>query len=202
MTCARWTSGDEDLGSDHDVLLHVLVLAVGERPLLAQHILANADLPDVVQAPAGTNQLDLFVAPAHLRGHHGGHVGDAGRMTAQVRVLRLERVHQGLERRERDPLQVLALELNLGGADRDFLLEPLVELLAFQSALALLERALDGPAEMGDVDRLGEIVHGAALHAERGAGRVVDRGEHEQRDVRLQLHDLWDQLDAVHRPAD
>ena len=45
------------------------------------------------------------------------------------------------------------------------------------------ERALDGAAEVGEVDRLDEVVERAALHAERGGGRVVDGGEHQERDA-------------------
>ena len=46
------------------------------------------------------------------------------------------------------------------------------------------------------VDRLDEIVHGAALHAERGGVRVVHRGEHQDRDVRLLRDQRLDQVEA------
>ena len=52
--------------------------------------------------------------------------------------------------------------------ERDLLLEPLVDLLAFEAGVPPLERAWDGAAEVGQVDRLDEVVECAALHAERG----------------------------------
>jgi len=77
--------------------------------------------------------------------------------------------------------------LQLGGAGGDFLLQPLVELAVLEQHLAALERALDGAAQVGQLDRLGEVVHGPPLHAQRGAGRVIDGGEHEDRQLRLDL---------------
>src|SRR4029077_8392698 len=64
--------GGEDLRPDDHVLLHVLVLRVGKRSLLPEHLLPDADLADVVEPAAGPYQLDLFVGATHLRGHHGG----------------------------------------------------------------------------------------------------------------------------------
>ena len=60
------------------------------------------------------------------------------------------------------------------------------------------ERVLDGAAEHGEIDRLDEVVHRATLHAERRAGGVVDRGEHEEREVGLQLQHPGYQVDAAH----
>ncbi len=63
--------------------------------------------------------------------------------------------------------------------------------------MAVVERALHGPAQDLKVDWLGQVVSGAALHAERRGGGIVDCGEDEQRDVRLNLHHLRHQLDAA-----
>ena len=187
----------EDLGADEHVLLHVLVLLVGERALLVEDLLADPDLADVVQPPAGADRLDQLVGAAQLRRHAGGEIGDPGGVAAEVGVLRLQRVHQRLQRGDRDPLLIGLLQPLLRHAQRHLLLEPLIDLLALEGGVPLLQRALDGAAEVAQIDGLDEVVERAALHAECGAGRVVDRGQHEDRHVRLELQDPRHQLDAV-----
>ena len=179
------------------MLLDVLELVVGQRPLLVEHFLADPDLADVVQPAGGAHPLDLLVVEPHLGGDGGGEVGDARRVAAEVGVLRLERVDQGLERGHRDPLQVGPLGPHLGGAGRDLLLEPAADLLVLDPVLAAAERAGDGAAQHVEVDRLGEVVERAALHAERGGGGVVHGGEHEDRHVRLGVDDPGDEVDAA-----
>jgi hypothetical protein len=61
----------------------------------------------------------------------------------------------------------------------------------------LAERALDGAAEMAQVDGLDQVVEGAALHAEGRAGGVVHRRQHQDGHVRLELQNPRHQLDAV-----
>lgn len=52
-------------------------------------------------------------------------------------------------------------------------------------------------ARWGEVDRLDQVVQGPALHAQRGTGGVVDRGQHQERDGGLELHDLRNQIDTA-----
>ena len=120
-------------------------------------------------------------------GDRGGQVGDSRRVPPHVGVLGLEGIDERLERRDRQTLELHPLTLQLGGPGGDFLLEPLVEVAVLEQHLAALERALHRAAQVGQLDRLGEVIHGAALHAQRGAGRVVDGGEHEDRELRLDL---------------
>ena len=65
---------------------------------------------------------------------------------------------------------------------------------ALEQHLAALQRALHRAAEVGELDRLGQVVQGPALHAQRGAGGVVDGGEHEDRELRLDLDRLRHQV--------
>ena len=126
----------QDLGADRHVLLHVLVLVVGEGALLVEDLLPDADLADVVQPAAGAHRLDLLVAAAQLGRDHGRKIGNPGRVAPQVGVLGLQRVDQGLQRRHRDPLLVGLLQPPLGDPGRHLLLEPLIDLLASRAGCA------------------------------------------------------------------
>ena len=121
-------------------------------------------------------------------------------MTAQIWILGLERVDERLERRGRDSFQAVPLPLQLGGPRGDLFLEPLIELAILEQHLAALQGAMHGAAQIGELDRLGEVVHRTALHAERGAGGVVDGGQHEDRQLRLDFDRLRNEIDAA-RPG-
>ena len=56
-----------------------------------------------------------------------------------------------------------------------------------QLHLAALQRALHRPAEVGELDGLGEVIHRPALHAQGGTGSVVDGGEHQDGEIGLGL---------------
>jgi hypothetical protein len=101
-------------------------------------------------------------------------IRDPRAVAPQVRVLGLERIDQRLERGHRDPLQVGSLDAQLRGPERDLFLEPVVDLGALHLGVATAEGALDGPGRSARSTGLGQVVHRAALHAQRGAGGVVD----------------------------
>ena len=84
----------------------------------------------------------------------------------------------------------------LGGARGHFFFQPAVQLAPFKLRLAPLERALDRPAEVGELDGLDEVVHGAALHAQGGARRVVHGSQHEDREVAIDFEGLGHEVDA------
>ena len=88
----------------------------------------------------------------------------------------------------------MAFALQLGSARRDFFLEPLVQMPVLELHLAALERALHGPAQVCELDRLGEIIQRPTLHTERRAGGVVDRGEHQDGEVGLDLERRWHEV--------
>src|SRR5574341_2622997 len=134
----------QDLRTDDDVLLDVLELLGGQRPLLVHHRFARADLADVVQPARMADVLDFFFAQAELGGDGGREVGDPRRVAAHVGVLRLKGVHEGLQRGDRNALELLALPLQLRGAGGDLLFQPLVQLPVLEQHLAPLEGPLDG----------------------------------------------------------
>src|SRR2546425_7256847 len=187
----------EDLRADDDVLLDVLELLRAERALLVQHRLAGADLSEVVQPAGDAHVLHVLVADPQLRGDRGRQIGHARRVPAHVGVLRFERVHQRLERGDGDALELHPLALQLGGARRDLFLEPLVYLAALEQHLAALERPLHRPPQVGELDRLREVIHRAALHAQRRAGGVVHGREHQDRQLGLDLDRLGHEIDAA-----
>src|SRR5581483_2081995 len=141
----------KDLGADHYVLLHVLELFGGERPLFVEHRFPGADLADVVQAAGDAHLFDLFFAQSQLVREGGGEVRHAGRVPAHVGVLRLEGVHQGFQRGHREALELHAFPLQLGGAGGDLFLEPFVELAALELRLAPLEGALHRAPQVGEL---------------------------------------------------
>ncbi len=179
------------------MILDVLELVVGEGPLLVEDLLPNADLADVMEPARGPDQFDLLFVEPHFGRHRGGQVGHPGGVASEIGILGFQGVDERLERRDRDPLQVGAFHPEFGRPDRHFFLEPVVDLLALDHRVPTPEGALDGPQQVGQVDRLGEVVHGPPLHAEGGAGRVVDGREHQDGGVRFDLEDPGHQIDAV-----
>ena len=179
------------------MLFDVLELVGGERTLFVQDRFACPDLADVVQPPRDPHVLHVFFRDAELVGDRGGEVGDARGMPPHVGVFRLEGVHQGFERGDRQPLQFHTLALQLRGAGADLFFEPLVQLAVLEQHLAPLERPLDRAPQVGQLDRFRQVVHGAPLHAQGGAGGVVHRGEHEDRELGLELDGLRHQVDAA-----
>ena len=187
----------QDLGADQDVLLHVLELVRGEGALLVQDRLARPDLPDVVQPAGDAHLLDFLIRQADLVGDRSGQVRDTSGVPAHVGVLRLEGVHQRLECRHGNPLELLALAVQLGGAGGDFFFEPLVQVTILEQHLAAFQGTLHRAAQVGELDRLGEVVHRTALHAQGGAGRVVDGREHQDGELGLDLDGLGHEIDAA-----
>ena len=187
----------QNLGADDDMLLHMLELIGGQRPFLINHRVARPDFAEIVQPACHPNVLNLFFGKTHLGRDIRGQVRDARRVATKVGVLGLQGVDQDFECRRGNPLQAVALAMELGGAGRDLFLQPLVQMAILEMHLPALERALDGAAEIGELDRLGEIVHRAALHAERRAGRVVDGGEHQDGEIGLDLQRLRHEVHAT-----
>src|SRR2546430_10455743 len=70
----------------------------------------------------------------------------------------LQGVHQGFESGDRKPLQLHPLALQLRGAGADLFLEPLVQLTVLEQHLAPLERPLHGAPQVGELDRLREVI--------------------------------------------
>jgi hypothetical protein len=91
------------------LLAHVRELLGRQPGRLVEHLLADADLPHVVQAPREADLLDDLVVQPEFgrdRGRRGRHpVG----VSAQVGALRLQRVDQGLRNAGRERLDLAQL---------------------------------------------------------------------------------------------
>ena len=87
-----------DLRADGRVLVHEDPLALVERPLLEQDVVADADLADVVQQPGPLDLLDLGLRQAHHPAHRLGDVAHPARVVAGVGVPGVDRLRERLDR--------------------------------------------------------------------------------------------------------
>ena len=95
------------------VLLHDLVLLVGEGGGLAQDLVLDADLADVVDDPREVDALHLLRAHPEVLGDTGGVVGDALGVAAGVGVLLVDRVRQHADGAHEELLVLLGPPLDL-----------------------------------------------------------------------------------------
>ncbi|MCU0619564.1 MAG: hypothetical protein MUF40_06665, partial [Gemmatimonadaceae bacterium] len=73
----------------------------------------------------------------------------------------------------------LLLDLELAGAEEDLLLDAQVEALLVEAELTPVEGAKQGVLKGAELDRLDEVLGGAAAEEVGGGMGVVDRGEHD-----------------------
>ena len=112
-------------------------------------------------------------------------------MAARVRVLELERLGERLDAGEEQLLEPPRLH-------RDALLEALLVGAVLEDEPPLLERLRDARADVLELVRLGDVVHGADGEAVHGDLDVGDGGDHHDRGVGQARADLSQQLEAVH----
>ena len=74
----------------------------------------------------------------------------------------------------------------------------LIELAPANQHLTALQRTLNGPAQLQQLHRFGEIVEGPVLQAQCRGGRVVDCREHQDCEVGAELECLGHDVDAAH----
>ena len=94
----------DDEIAERDVLLHDLVLALRERAGLAEDVVGDTDLADVVEATGAVDHRASPLVETELGGEERGVAGDILGMTARVVVLRIDRDDQPLEDVESDRL--------------------------------------------------------------------------------------------------
>src|SRR3990172_681874 len=140
--------GAEDLRADRDVLLDVVEFFGCQRALLAEDRLANPDLAEIVQAPSQAYLIDLIVAEPEMRGDGCRQGSDASGVTAKVRVLCLERRHEGLECRDAQLLELDALLREFPRPLGNLVLQPLRQLTALDQRVASAEGPLDSEVEV------------------------------------------------------
>ncbi len=91
---AQWT---EDLGTDQRVSLHLGPLLIGQRARLEEHVLADADLPDVMEHGAVADGLDSLLIQPGEAGQLDGPIRHAAAMVLRRRVLGIDRAGEGDE---------------------------------------------------------------------------------------------------------
>ena len=105
----------EHLGADHRVLLHLLVLGVGERARLVQDLAADRDLADVVEQRAVAQRALLLGAHAERLADELGELGDLAGVRGRVGILGLEGVGEDGDRAHEGALE---LRVELAAVDR------------------------------------------------------------------------------------
>ena len=173
----------EDVETDRHVFLHVRELLGRERAGLVEHGLADADFAHVHDAAGEAHVLDLVVGEAELCGDGGGEIGDAVGVAAEERVLGFLCVDECLHDVDDHPVQHEALALELLGLCGHFLADEPFDLALLDREIALVQHALDGGREIGELDRLHEVIHRPVRERFGGGGCVVDGGEHHHREV-------------------
>src|SRR5260370_41990763 len=94
-------------------------------------------------------------------------------------------------------MQLIPTATKYGGTADDPFLESMSQLPVLEQRLTAIERALQRTSEVGELDRFGEVILGPALDAQGGAGRVVDRREHEDGEVGLDFQGQGHQVDSA-----
>ena len=106
----------DDEVAERDVLLHRLVLALGEGTGLAQDLVGDADLADVVEATGPVQHRADLIVETELRAQETGVAGNVLRIPARVVVLRVDGDDQALEDVPPDGL-IERHDTGLGDAD-------------------------------------------------------------------------------------
>ena len=108
-------------------------------------------------------------------------------MARQVDVLGFHGIDERLRDANRELVECRFFLLELNGAYGHFFADEALDVASLDFEMAAVRCALDGVLELGEFDGLDEVVHGA-LRERFGGGRgVVDRREHQHRDIGIQL---------------
>ena len=175
----------EDLVRDEHVPLHLLELGAGERALLGENAVAQADHADVMEPARKPHGLDLGIGASHLGRERGGELGHPHRMTGQPLVLGLDHAHQRFEGRDGQAVDPGALLPQLSDQAGD--LVPQHTLGGF--LLLTLPAPRDGVQgrvlHIQRIHDVGDVVHRARMEtADRRPG-VVARAGDDHRERRL-----------------
>ena len=164
---------------------------------LAQDVVGNGHLADVVQESAARDDLDFRRGNAHGAGQRDGVSGDALGVAFGFGVLQVERVAQRLERDVVGVLQIFHGLAQHLGAGAHHLFEVLLVVVALLQRLAMVEGALHGGHQVLALKGLEQIVVGAAAHGVDGHADVVNGRDHDDGKIGLLRMDAVEQGDAV-----
>ena len=203
----------EDLGADLRVALDLLVLLRGQPIGLGDHVVADADLADVVEQPRDVDALDQLARQADLARDLRGVDADALGVAAGVGVLRVDRLGEGADGLDVRGAQLVVLLGELLGALAHLVLEVPVHVLELEVLLARhLVQALDLFLQVEVVEGLAQrrlqllVVPGlrdqpedlAAVDGLDGDVHLGVAGQHHAHDVGVALAHRGQQVDAAH----
>ena len=171
------------------VRLHQALLRDRQLPRLEQHLVGDADLPDVVQQVAVLRARVVEQAGRDHRGQLARVALNALRVRARAGVLRLERRGERTDRLavrvlDEQPLPALELEHvpEVAGVEDELLLPGLGAHRRHQrQAVADAGNPLDHAEELERPERLAQVCIGAALLG--GRGRCVGAGQEDDRQL-------------------
>src|SRR5215472_1330992 len=124
---------------------------------LVQHCLACANLSDVVKTPCQSNLLDRVSIEPHVLRDCRGEVRDALGMAAQVRVLRLERVYEGLHDVDGQSAEGELVALELRGSQCYLFTNEALDVAPLDGQPTPVECSLDGQLEVRQLDGLHQV---------------------------------------------
>jgi hypothetical protein len=177
---------------------HSLLFSVVERAGLAKNLVGDGHLADVMKKGGSSQNLQIMQRYGNCLGNGNGVGRDALRVALGFRVLEV----QGAAQRFESVVVGLREELERGGQFRslllDFLLEVELVILVFGDELAVLPGAADGMEELVLLERFEDVVIGAAANGLERGGDVVDGGDHNDGDFRVETSEPIEKLDAIH----
>src|SRR5450756_420997 len=190
--------GREDVEPYPHVLLDVLELIGGEPSRLVEDCFAYSNLADVVKTARNSEVLAHLFLEAQLLGELSRQLGDALGMAPQVEILGFHGVDERLGDAYGHEPQGFLFPLELGGPEGNLFANELVEAALLHQLRALVEGAIDGLLEVGELNGLHQIVHRAGRQYLRRGSRIVDGGQHDDRQVLVPFYRLWNDLDSGH----
>ena len=165
--------------TDVRVLVHQPPLFVRQHPCLAQDLVRDGDLADVVERRGQPQQLDPRVGQTERPRDVGGEGADALEMRAGGAVVVFDRTAQ--------PSQcprIRALERGVGG------------LAALRFVAPAVQRVRDVDGQVVGGEGLRDVAVRAELQGGIDDADVVVAGDHDSREVRPRLSELFEQLET------
>ena len=169
----------------------VLVLLVGQRARLVQHLLAHADLADVMHVPTELDLGDGALVQPDLAREDRGVLRHPHRVTAGVGVLGVERFGDRLHAGQEDLFEPPRL---LGDAH----LEVQLVVPVLEHEPPPLHHLRDAGPHLLEVERLREVVHGPERQTAHGHFDIGDGRDEHDGGVGMPRAQLLEQLDPVH----
>ena len=164
---------------------------------LAQNLVGNRHLADVVQKSAARNHLDLGRRDAHRPRQRDGVSGHALGVAFRLGILQVKRVAQCLKRHVVGVLQVFHRLAQHLGARPHHLLQILLVGVALLQRLPMLKRALHRGHQVFALKGLEKVVVSAAAHRVDRHADVVNGRNHDYRQIGILRMNALQQREPV-----